>query len=94
VDHAQITDEVFSVLADNHELGLPQFLVVGDLVVVGLTFTNFEDAEIAIKTDRQVFYLLCVYRLKVQMKLVPSGLVRWAVEGFSLEVHVHVELSW
>jgi hypothetical protein len=28
------------------------------------------------------------------MKLVPSGLVRWAVEGFSLEIHVHVELSW
>jgi hypothetical protein len=28
------------------------------------------------------------------MKLVPSSLVRWAVEGFSLEVHVHVKLSW
>lgn len=43
VDNTEITDEVFAVFADNHELRLPQLLVVGDLVVVGLTFTNFED---------------------------------------------------
>jgi len=43
VDNTEITDEVFAVLADNHELRLPQLLVVRDLVVVGLTFSNFED---------------------------------------------------
>ena len=94
MDHTQVTDEVFSVLALNHKLGLPQLFVVWDLVVVCLTFTNFEDAEVAVETDGQVFYLLSVYCLEVQMKLMSSGLVRGAVKRFSLKVHIHVELSW
>ena len=48
VHDAEITDEVLAVLADNHELRLPELLVVGDLVVVGFSLTDLEDALCAI----------------------------------------------
>ena len=44
VHGAEITDIVLAILADNHELRVPQFLVVRDLVVIGLAFSDLENA--------------------------------------------------
>lgn len=94
MDHTQIADEVLSVPAHDHELRLPQFLVVGDLVVVGLTLTNLEDASVAVKANGQVLDLLGVHSFEVQVKFVSGSLVRGALEWSPLKVNIQVELSW
>jgi len=67
VNDAKITDVVLAVLANNHELGLPQLLVVWDLVVVSLTLTNFVDALGAINADLKVFEFLGINGLETHV---------------------------
>ena len=43
VHDTQITHVILAVLANDHQLRLPEFLVVRDLVVVRITFTDLED---------------------------------------------------
>ena len=42
VHHTQVTDVIFTVLADNHKLRFPELFVVGNLVMVSLTLSNLE----------------------------------------------------
>ena len=60
MDESQIPDVVLSVMVDNHELALPQFFVVWDLVVVGLTFTNLVDGSVSVEFDLHVLKLFGV----------------------------------
>jgi len=86
VDHAEITDEVLAILAHDHKLRLPQFLVVRDLVVIGLALTDFEDTLGAVNGDFEVLELLGVDSLEAHVQLVGSGLVGDRVEGAAAEV--------
>ena len=70
MDDAKIADVIFAVLADDHELGLPELLVVGDLVVVGLTFTDLEDSLSSIDGDLEVLELFGVDSFESHMKFV------------------------
>jgi hypothetical protein len=65
VNDTQITHKVLSVLAHNHELRFPEFLVVGDLVVIGVTFTDLEDTRAAIKSDAETLDLFGVNSLEL-----------------------------
>ena len=92
VHNTQVTHEVLAILADNHELGLPQLLVVRDLVVVGLTFTHLEDALSAINGDLELLKLLSVDGLKFHVKLVSGGLIRLRIKCPTAEVKAGLEL--
>ena len=86
VHDAQVTDEVLAVLADDHELGLPELLVVGDLVVVGVTLANLEHAGVTVERDVQALDLFGVDGLELQVQLVGGSLVGDALVGASLHV--------
>jgi hypothetical protein len=51
VDHTQVAHKVLAIAANDHKLGLPQLLVVRNLVVVSLAFTKLKDTTGAIKAD-------------------------------------------
>ncbi len=84
VDDSEVANVILSVLANDHQLGLPQFLVVRDLVVVGVTLSNFEYAQTAVEGDCEVLNLFRVDSLKVEMKLVGGCFVRNTLEGSAL----------
>lgn len=92
VHDTQVAHEVLAVLADNHELRLPQLLVVGDLVVVGLTFTDLEDTLSTIDGNLELFELLSVHRLEFHMELVGGGLIRLRIKCSAAEVKAGLEL--
>jgi hypothetical protein len=69
VHDAKIANVVFSILADDHELALPQLLVVRNLIVVGLTLANLEDTLGAINSDAKSLELLSVDGLEGHMEL-------------------------
>ena len=94
VDDAKITDVVLAVLADDHELRLPELLVVGDLVVVGLALTDLEDTLGTVDGDLKIFQLLSVDSLEFHVKLVAGGAVWQRVESAALEVNGDLKLAW
>ena len=93
VHNTEITNEVFAILANDHQLGLPEFLIIGDLVVVSLAFSNLEDTLSAIDRDLEVFKLFGVNSFKFHMKLVRSGLVGNGLKGAALKVDGDIEVA-
>lgn len=70
MNDAEISDEILSVFLDNHKLAFPELLVVGDLVVVGLTFSNLEDTLRAVDGDTKVLKLFSVNGFEGHVELV------------------------
>lgn len=68
VHKAEITDVVLTVLVDDHELSLPQLLVIGDLVMVLLALTNLKDATVTLKLDFNILELGRVDALELQLE--------------------------
>jgi hypothetical protein len=91
MDDSEITDEVLATLADNHELRFPKLLVVGDLVVVGLTLTDLVDTLGTIDGDLQVFELLGVNSFEFHVQLVGGGLIRDGFEAAAAKVDRDLE---
>ena len=91
VDNTHVSDEVTSVLADNHELTFPKLLVVGNLVVVRFTLTDLEDTGVSLEGEGEVLELLSVHRLEGQVESVLGGLVSQAVELLPLQTRVNTE---
>jgi len=60
--------------------------------VVGVTFTDFEDSGVSIKSDAETLDFLGVDSFELKVKLVSGSLVRDAVEGSSLHAGVLVLL--
>lgn len=58
VDEAHISDVVFAINAHDHELRLPKFLVVWNMVVTGFTLSQFEKSSISMELHVQAFQLL------------------------------------
>jgi len=67
VNNTQVTDKISTILADDHKLGFPEFFVVGDLVMVGVTFTDLENTGITVESDVQAFNFLCVDGLELEV---------------------------
>lgn len=88
-----IADEVSSIFADNHELTFPELFVVGDLVVVGLTFSDLEDTLVTFKGELEVLELLSVDRFESHVELVLGGFVGDALELLALEARVDLKLA-
>ena len=82
VDKAQVPDKVLTTLIDDHELRLPQLLVVGDLIVVSLTLAHLVNCLVAFEQDLYVLELLSVNALKSQLE----ALLR---EDFRAQVGLH-----
>jgi len=92
VDDTQVTHVVFAVLANNHQLRFPKFLIVGDLVLICFTFSDFIKTIVAIERDAQVFDLFSVNSFKLQVQLVSGRGVRNRVERLTLEVNTACNL--
>ena len=75
VNNTKITDEISTILAHNHELGLPKFFVIWNLVVISITFSNFENSKVSIKRNLKILDFFGINSLEVQMKFVSCGLV-------------------
>jgi hypothetical protein len=60
VDNTHISDEITAIFAHNHELTFPKLLVIGDLVVVGFTFTYFENTLISFEREGEIFKLFSI----------------------------------
>lgn len=68
MNKTEVTDVVLTTLVDDHELRLPKFLVVGNLIMVRLAFTNFENGPIAFERDLNILQLSRVNTLKFQFE--------------------------
>ena len=55
VDYTQISNVILVTFLDYHELALPKFLVISDLVVVTITLTNFKESFISINKNFCIF---------------------------------------
>jgi hypothetical protein len=55
VNKSKISDVVLTSEGDDHELGLPKFLIVWNLIMIGLTFSNLENSSITLENDFNVF---------------------------------------
>ena len=75
MDYTKISDVIFAILAYNHKLGFPEFLVVRNLIVVGFTLTNFEHSLSAIDRNFEILEFFSVDAFKSHMKLVGCGLI-------------------
>ena len=58
--NSQVSNEVLSVGVEDHELRLPELFVVGDDIVINITFTNLELRKVSIKLHLQIFELLSI----------------------------------
>ena len=94
MDNTQVTDEVFAILADDHELRLPKLLVVGDLVMIAFALTNLEDTLGTINRDLQVLELLSIDGLELHVKLVRGGAVGQRLKSAALEVNRDLKIRW
>ena len=88
MDNSKISNVVFTTLANNHELGLPELFVVRDLIVVGFSFTDLEDALGSIDGDLQALELFSVNSLEIHVQFVGCSLVRQGLEAASREVNL------
>ena len=68
MDEAKITNVVLAILVDDHELGFPELLVVGDLVVVLLSLTDLVDASVTVELDLNVLELSGVDRFELELE--------------------------
>ena len=93
VHNTQVSNVVFASLADNHELGFPQFLVVRDLIVVGFTFTDLEDTLSSIDRDLEVLEFLSIDCFECHVEFVGGSLIWEGLEAASLEVNFNTELN-
>ena len=59
-------------MIDNHELGLPELFIIGDYIMIAITFAYLELREVAIKLNFEVFKLFSVYirELKIEILLL------------------------
>ena len=94
MDNTQVTDEVLAILADDHELGLPQLLIVGDLVVIAFAFTDLEDTLGTIDRDLQILELFGIDGLKLHVKLVRGGAVGQGLKSVALKVNRDLKIRW
>jgi hypothetical protein len=92
VDDSHITDEISSVLANNHELTFPKLLVVGDLVMVTFTFSNLEDSLVSFERELEVLEFFGIYRLESHVELVLGSFISNTVKLLALETRVNSEL--
>jgi hypothetical protein len=75
VNNAQISNIILSVLANNHELRLPKLLVVWNLIVIGVTFSDFKDTRVTVEVNAKSFDFFSVDSLKLEVKFVGSSFV-------------------
>ena len=83
MDESEISDVILTTDVDDHELSFPKLLVIWDLVVISLTFTDFEDGSITLKVDFNILELFGIDRLKLEFKFLLWDDVRLQ-EGLSL----------
>ena len=94
MNNTEITNVVLAILADDHKLGLPKFLIVRDLVVVGFTFTDLENTLGTINRDFEIFELFGINSLKFHVQFVGSCAVWECLKSAALEVNRDLHLDW
>ena len=70
VNEAHISDVVLAIDRANHKLCFPEFLIIWNFEMTGFTFTDFEDADVSINDNLEIFELLCVNLFKLELKFV------------------------
>lgn len=90
----KITYVVTAILANDHQLAFPQFLVVRNLVVVCLTLTDLEHSLSAVNGDAESLKLLSVDSFEGHVELGACGLVGQSLKSASLKIAFDCQLDW
>ena len=88
MNETNITDVVLAVYLTDHKLGLPQFLIVGNVVVAHFTLTDLEDSTVAIKLNLNILKLFGIDLFKFQNKSILRNFKRTEVLNAPLKVTV------
>ena len=83
MDKAEISDVILPTDVDDHELCFPKFLVVWDLIVIGLTFSDLENTSITLESDFHILELFGVDALKFELKSFFRNRI-WSKNHFGL----------
>ena len=93
MDNTHVSDEIFAILANNHKLRLPKFLVIRDNVVVRLSFTDLVHSLGTIDGDFEVFKLFGIHSFESHVKFVCSSLVWKRFKYTTAEIDLDVLFS-
>lgn len=86
VDKAQISDIVTAIHGANHELRLPELLIIWHVIVTGLSLTYFEDSSISVADNLDVLELFGVHLLKLEDEPLLRNVERLDVRESTLEI--------
>ena len=76
---AEISNEVLAVDRADHELSLPELLIVGDVIMAGFTFADLEKGPVTVEGYLDIFELLGVNLLELE-----DQPLRWDLESFQV----------
>ena len=82
VHESQVSDVVLASFVDDHELGLPEFLVIGNLIVVRFSLTNLEDSSVPLESDFDVLQFCSVDTFEFKFESLLRELF-WTKNHFS-----------
>lgn len=81
-----ISNVVLATNRTNHKLGLPQLLIVGNMVVACLTVSNLEDSVLTLKRNLDSLQLFSVNLLELQNEFLLGNVSRLHLVEVSGEV--------
>ena len=55
MNYSQVSNPILTIAGEDHELGLPELLVIRDAVVVGVSLTHLETGGVTFETKFQIF---------------------------------------
>jgi len=92
---SQISDVVLAVLVNDHELTLPELLIIGDLIVVGLSLSDLEDFSVSVESDLHTFELLGVDAFELHHQFFVGQRLGLNTDLHSLHYTGHIQvLAW
>jgi hypothetical protein len=68
MNKTNISDIVISIYLADHELGLPEFFVIWNMIMGSLSFTHFKEATVSIEPNFNILQFLSVNLLESQNK--------------------------
>ena len=92
MNETHISDIVLSTNAEDHELSLPQLLVIWDMVVTGFTLSKLEESSVTVESDIQSFELLGISLIKAENQCLVWNLLTLDRNMLSAEINLTSQL--
>jgi len=93
MDKAHISEEELSFDGANHKLGFPKLLVIRNMEMRCLTFTNFINSSISLNFDFDIFQFFCVNLFKLKSQTLLRNILRFDLHQSSTEITLIVRIN-